>query len=295
VNRLAEKMTVIGAWVCGLALLGAVAVLLGYLVMKGAGSLDSALLFGDVRPADALLLRRQVFDGIFPAVAGTLVLVLISVSLAVPAGIAAGIYLAEYCPARTRRIFGHFYDILAATPSIVIGFFGFSVTIFLHRTLAPRLYPCLMVSALSLAFLVLPYLIRTTQMALEGIPAGLRRTAPALGATRWQNVSRVLLPRALTGIVSGTILAIGRCAEDTAVIMLTGVVASAGLPRSLWAGYEALPFYIYTVSSQYADARELANGYGAAIIVLILCTVLFSLSFLIRSRLARRAAGRALP
>ncbi len=291
-NRFLEKLAVALAWVCGLTLLGAVAVLLGYLVMKGAGSLDGALIFGDVGPLDALLLRRQVFDGIFPAVAGTLLLVILSVSLAVPVGIAAGIYLAEYCSAHTRRVFGHFYDILAATPSIVIGFFGFSVTIFLHRTLAPRLYPCLMVSALSLAFLVLPYLIRTTQMALEGIPAALRRTAPALGATRWQNISRVLLPRALPGIVSGTVLAIGRCAEDTAVIMLTGVVASAGLPRSLWSGYEALPFYIYTVSSQYADARELADGYGAAVILLILCTVLFSLSFLIQGRLARRAAGR---
>ena len=191
-----------------------------------------------------------------------------------------------------KRIFGHFFGILAATPSIVIGFFGFSVTIFVHRYLAPDLYPCLMISAMALAFLVLPYLIRTTQTALEAIPAGLRRTAPALGATRWQNISLVLLPRALPGIVSGTILAIGRCAEDTAVIMLTGVVATAGIPRSLWSNYEALPFYIYTISSQYTDTRELMKGYGAAIILLIICTLLFSLSFFIQNRLKSRTMYR---
>jgi len=291
-NRFLERLAVAYAWICGLVLLGALAVLIGYLLVKGAGSIDSALIFGDVHPMDALLLRRQVFDGIFPAIVGTLLLVLISVSMAVPVGIAAGIFLAEYCSARMKRIFGHFFDILAATPSIVIGFFGFSVTIFLHRYLTPDLYPCLMVSALALAFLVLPYLIRTTQMALEGIPANLRRTALALGATRWQNISLVLLPRALPGIVSGTILAIGRCAEDTAVIMLTGVVATAGIPKSLWSSYEALPFYIYTISSQYADHGELMRGYGAAIILLIICTVLFSVSFLIRKRLDNHAMYR---
>lgn len=290
--RLLEKGVVASAWACGITLLCAVTGVVGYLIAKGAGSLDKGLIFGDVHPVDALLLRRQVFDGLFPAMVGTLLLVLLSVSLAVPVGIGTGIYLAEYCSVRMKRIFGHFFDILAATPSIVIGFFGFSVTIFLHRYLAPDLYPCLMISALALAFLVLPYLIRTTQTALEGIPASLRRAAPALGATPWQNISLALLPQALPGIISGTILAIGRCAEDTAVIMLTGVVATAGIPRSLWSGYEALPFYIYTVSSQYADSRELMRGYGAAIILLIICTLLFSLAFFIQSRLKRRALYR---
>ena len=169
-----------------------------------------------------------------------------------------------------------------------MGLFGFSIAVFLHHRFSDRIYPCLIISALSLAFLVLPYLIRTTQVALEEIPADLRLTAPALGATRWQNIRHVLLPRSLSGILSGVILSIGRCAEDTAVIMLTGVVATAGIPRSLFSGYEALPFYIYTVSAQYADQQELMTGYGAAIILLMVCAALFAAAFMVKHLLSRR-------
>ncbi len=119
-------------------------------------------------------------------------------------------------------------------------------------------------------------------MAIESLPIQSRITALALGATRLQNIIHVLLPQAFSGIISGVILAIGRCAEDTVVIMLTGVVASAGVPRSLLSPYEALPFHIYSISSQYADQHELATGYGAAILLLGSCLFLFTLAFLIK-------------
>jgi phosphate transport system permease protein len=180
------------------------------------------------------------------------------------------------------------FDILAGIPSIVIGLSGFSLAVFLHHHFDNRIYPCLLISALALAFLVLPYLIRSTQMALESLPARLRIVAPALGATKLQNLFYVLLPKSLDGIASGVILAVGRCAEDTAVIMLTGAVATAGVPTSLLGSYEALPFYIFYISSQYMDATELLNGYGAAIILLVLCSLLFGLSFAIKRRLAIR-------
>jgi phosphate transport system permease protein len=133
--------------------------------------------------------------------------------------------------------------------------------------------------------LVLPYIIRTTQGALESIPLDIRLTALALGATKLQNIFLVMIPKSLSGIMSGIILAIGRCAEDTAVIMLTGAVASAGLPRSLFSQYEALPFYIYYISSQYADPEELMQGYGASIILLLLCAGLFLTAYGIRKGL----------
>ena len=118
-------------------------------------------------------------------------------------------------------------------------------------------------------------------------------TSRALGATRLQNIVHVLLPQSLPGLFSGVILAIGRCAEDTAVIMLTGAVASAGVPRTLLSHYEALPFYIYYVSAQYADQRELATAYGASIILLFLCLLLFSLAFLIKRNLSYHVLNRA--
>jgi phosphate transport system permease protein len=241
------------AWFSATLLAAGVVSLLGYLLIKGAGALSPALFFGDTAPVDALLLRQQVFDGIFPATVGTLVLVSPSVGMAVPAGVAAGIYMAEFASGRIQSIFGLFFDILAGIPSILVGLFGFTVAVFLHHHFSGQIAPCLLISALSLAFLVLPYLIRTTQTTLENLPRQVRITAPALGASTLQNVFYVLLPQSMPGIVSGIILSIGRCAEDTAVIMLTGVVASAGIPASLLSGYEALPFYIYLVDNQWVD------------------------------------------
>jgi phosphate transport system permease protein len=199
---------------------------------------------------------------------------------------ATGIYLAEYAGSRTKKGLDAFLDVLSGMPSIVIGLFGFSLAIFLHKHYSDRIGPCLLISSIALSLLVLPYIIRTTQGALESIPLDIRLTALALGASKLQNIFLVLIPKSFAGIMSGIILAIGRCAEDTAVIMLTGAVASAGLPKSLFSQYEALPFYIYYISSQYSTQDELMQGYGAAIILLLLCGILFSVAFVIRKGLA---------
>ena len=101
-----------------------------------------------------------------------------------------------------------------------------------------------------------------------------------------------MIPRALSGIVSGIILSIGRCAEDTAVIMLTGVVATAGLPVSVLSQYEALPFYIYYISSQYVDQAELSRGYGACLVLLGTCAILFMLAYYVKKSLTYRVLYR---
>ena len=291
-NRTWQSLVIAWAWGSALALLGAVAAIVGFLLYQGAGTLNRALIFGHTAALDALLLRRPVFDGLFPAIVGTLLLVVLAVLMALPVGLATGIYLAEYARGKIKTIFSLVFDVLAGIPSIVIGLFGFSLAVFLHQHLSDRIYPCLTISALALAFLVLPYLIRSTQTALESLPAQIRIIAPALGATKLQNIYHVLLPRALQAIMSGVILAIGRCAEDTAVIMLTGAVATAGIPGGLLNSYEALPYYIYYISSQYADPEELLRGYGAAILLLTICLFLFTLSKLIEKMLAMRLHHR---
>ncbi len=291
--RLSEKIVPLLSWVCGLTLIAAITAVVGFLFFKGWQSLHLQLIFGTTPPWDAILFRCRVFDGLFPAMAGTFLLVCMAVGWAVPVGIAAGIYLAEYARGKTRTFLNLVFDLLAGLPSIVIGLFGFSITIYLNTHLSTRIYPCLLISSVALAFLVLPYMIRATQTALESQPASLRITALALGASKLQNIIRVLLPQSLSGIMSGVILATGRCAEDTAVIMLTGAVATAGIPRSLLSNYEALPFYIYYISSQYTGPDELATGYGAAIILLFICLMLFSLAFFIQKRMRRSMQGCA--
>jgi phosphate transport system permease protein len=280
-----ERLTALFAWLAGLLLVSAVVLLIGYLLVEGRTAVKLSLVFGQASPLRALLLQERVFDGLFPAIAGTLLLVVLSIVWAIPVGIATGIYIAEYAGTRVRRVLDAFFDVLAGIPSIVVGLSGFALAVFLHRHYSDRIGPCLLISSLALALLVLPYIIRTTQAALESIPREIRLTALALGASRLQNILLVLLPKALVGIMSGIILAIGRCAEDTAVIMLTGAVASAGLPRSLFSQYEALPFYIYYISSQYANPDELMQGYGACIILLLLCATLFMVAYAIRKGL----------
>jgi phosphate transport system permease protein len=291
-NQLFEKIVIAWCWLSTFLLITAVGVVIGFLVIKGAPALNLKLIFGDTAPLDALLLRRAVFDGLFPAIIGTLLLVLLAILMAAPVGILTGIYMAEYASLSVKKRFGFFFDVLAGLPSIVVGLFGLAIVIFLHKYISARVYPCLFLSAMTLAFLVLPYLIRSTQGALEALPNTIRRTAPALGASRVQNLFLILLPRARDGILNGVILSIGRCAEDTAVIMLTGAVAMAGVPRSVFENYEALPFYIYYISSQYADQQELLSGYAAAIILLCLCGLLFISALYVNHSFRRGAMYR---
>ncbi len=273
-RRALGTLTIAFSFAATLLLFAAVLFFVGVIVYRGWSGLAPGLIFGDTRPLDALLLRRQVFDGLFPAMAGTLALMALTMTLAVPAGLATGIYLAEYARGRGKALLSLLFDILAGLPSIVVGLAGLALTIILHRIFPGRIGPCLLISALALAFLVLPYLVRSVQLALESVPRTLRLTAPALGADKLTTIRAVLLPACLPEIAGGIILAVGRAIEDTAVIMLTGAVASAGVPRSLLAQYEALPFYIYYISGQYADPEELQRGFAAALLLLAMCVVM---------------------
>jgi phosphate transport system permease protein len=276
------------AWCCAILLAGSMILIIGFLIVKGYTAISLELIFANTSPLDALLLKQQVFGGLFPAMVGTFLLILLSIGFALPLGLASGIFLAEYAPDSIKKIFSLCFDILAGVPSIVIGLFGFSITILLHHSFNSQIFPCLLISALSLAFLVLPYIIKATQVALESIPLLIRLTAPSLGATKLENIFLVLLPASISDISSGIVLAIGRCAEDTAVIMLTGVVAVAGIPKSIFSGFEALPFYIYYIASEYSDQSELMKGYGAAMILLLICAGLFGISHWVKKWLTEK-------
>jgi phosphate transport system permease protein len=291
-QKVMEKLAVFLSWTMTIVLCLCLSIFLTYLLIKGLPSLGTELIFGNAEPLRVLLGHARVFDGIFPAMAGTFFLVVLSSLLALPVGVCSGIYLAEYAKPGMKKLFGSLFDILGGIPSIVIGLFGFSLSIFLHKHFSARLGPCLLISALSLAVLVIPYIVRSTQMSLEEIPPAIRRTALAMGATRLQNIAYVLIPNALSGISSGVFLAIGRCAEDTAVILLTGVVATAGVPSSPLSQYEALPFYIYYISSQYSNPAELSSGYGACLVLLGICSVLFVFAYGMKKHLLHRTLYR---
>lgn len=275
------------AWFTALAVPALVLVLIGFLAWRSAPAWSLALFFGDTPPLEALR-GAPVFDGLWPACLGTLALVALSTTLAVPLGVATGVYLAEFAQGRSKAVFSFCVDLLAGIPSIVMGLFGFTLILLARKTLAPEANTGLLLSALCLALLILPYVISTTRHSIESLPTELRLTGAALGLSRDQIVGHVLLPAAVPGIFGGCVLALGRAAEDTAVILLTGVVANAGAPSSLTGKYEALPFQIYYLAAQYQSPEELAQAFAAALVLLCLTGAALALAHGIRSRFEKR-------
>lgn len=262
---------------CTLCLLSIMLSLLGFILFKGVPTLSLQLFFGDTAPVAAVIGAKPVWEGIWPACVGTLTVVLSAVTLAVIPGIASGIWLASAPERPIQKMFSLAIDILAGIPSILMGLFGFTLILLLRETLFPQANSSLLLASLCLALLIFPYIACATQNALTSLPKQLSITGQALGLTQWQVTYRLLLPQASSGIMSGVMLAIGRAAEDTAVIMLTGAVANAGLPGGLLQRFEALPFTIFYYSAQYQSQQELDMAFGAALVLLMLTSVFFTL------------------
>jgi phosphate transport system permease protein len=291
-SRKADQILKGFAWFSPLPVLGCLALLLGFLLLRGLKSIDLTLFFGDTDWLAALIGDKPVFDGIYPALAGTFTLVALSLAISIPIGISSGIYLAEYASRRWQSSLGFMVDLLSGTPSIVMGLFGFTLILALRRTLLPNARTGLFLAAVCIALLVLPYVIRTTQSALQAIPGHLRLLGPSVGLSKWQTIRRILLPLAGRGILSGVILSIGRASEDTAVILLTGVVAHAGLPRSLWDKFEALPFRIYYLAAEHRNQGELDQAFGTALVLLSITGVLFIVAYFFQRSVEKRWKSR---
>ncbi|WP_299790713.1 ABC transporter permease subunit [uncultured Shewanella sp.] len=269
----------IGYWgkLCALALMSVMMTLIGFIMFKALPTLELRLFFGDTPPLAAVLGRQPVWEGIWPACVGTLTVVFSAVTLASLPGVASGIWLAGAPDKPAQKLFSLAVDILAGIPSILMGLFGFSLILILRSSFFPEANASLLLAASCLALLILPYIACATQNALISLPKQLTVTGAALGMTQWQITYRLLLPQAGRGIMSGLMLAIGRAAEDTAVIMLTGAVANAGLPAGLLQRFEALPFTIFYYSAQYQSKQELSMAFGAALVLLTLTSVIFTL------------------
>lgn len=273
---------------CTLVLLFCLTLFLGFVVVKGLPTLSLSLYFGDSDPIKAILGLEPIWDGIWPACIGTISVVFVALALALLPGLATGIWLATAKKSRFKSVLALAVDILAGIPSILMGLFGFTLILSLRSWLLPSANMCLFLSALALAMLIIPYLAVATRTALQALPETLEITALSLGMTHWQALRTVMIPQAIKSIAGGIMLAVGRAAEDTAVIMLTGAVANAGLPGGLFERYEALPFTIFYLSAQYQNDTELHMAFGAALTLLCVTAALFSSAHLLIRPLPRR-------
>ena len=215
--------------------------------------------------------------GIYPAIIGTLYLVGGAILIALPIGIGAAIYLTEYTrEGLLTKIIRTGVENLNGTPSIVFGLFGFAfLVLYLNLGIS------LLAGQITLALMILPTIIRTTEESLKSVPQSMREASLALGATKWQTVRKVVLPPAMPGIITGTILSIGRAAGETAPIMFTAVVFSQRfLPTSPLEPVMALPYHLFVLTTSVPGAER--NAYGTALVLLILVICLYLIAIMIR-------------
>ena len=217
--------------------------------------------------------------GIFPAIVGTLLLVLGAIAIALPLGVGAAIYLVEYTmEGRITRLIRTGVDLLNGTPSIVFGLFGFAFLV-----LYLNIGVSMLAGQITLALMVLPTVIRTTEESLKNIPQSLREGSLALGATKWQTISRVVLPPAVPGIVTGAILSIGRAAGETAPILFTAVVFSSRfLPDSVFQPVMALPYHLFILATNVPGSST--NKYGTALVLLLMVVGFYSIAIFVRTQ-----------
>lgn len=202
--------------------------------------------------------------GILPTLIGTVALPLLALAIATPLGVGTAVYLTEYTreSGATEAIrFGT--DCLAGIPSIIFGLFGF---IFFVTTL--RLGWSILSGGLTLAFMVLPTIIRTSEEAIRAVPASFREVSFSLGATRWQTVRKVVLPNALPGVVTGVMLGIGRSIGETAAVIFTAG-SSLRLPQSLLDSARTMSVHFYILARE-GISTENAYGTAAALIIAVL-------------------------
>ncbi len=240
-----------------------VLIILATLIVKGgpAISLDFLLL----EPTNGM-----TEGGIFPALVGTLWLVAVALLISVPLGVAAALYLSEYAPDNwLTRVINLAIINLAGVPSIVHALFGVGAFVLFFG-----FGTSILAASLTLAVMTLPVVIVTTRESLLAVPRAFREACWSMGATRWQTIRRVVLPNAVSGILTGVILEVSRTAGETAPIMLTGAVFFLPfLPQGIFDQTMALSLHLFVISTQVPNVPE-HLPYGVALVLIAMVLML---------------------
>lgn len=218
--------------------------------------------------------------GILPAIVGTVLLTFITTLFAVPFGVSCAIYLNEYArPSLLTNIIRASIRNLAGIPSIIYGLFGLALFV-----QALQFGTSVLSAGLTLGLLSLPYIITTTEEALKRIPNSMREATLALGATQFETIKDVVLPKALPGILTGVILTLSRAAGETAPILFTGVAFYInGVTTSVNQEFMALPYHLYMLSTQHSAIEAVRPlAYATAVVLITLVFVLNTVAFIIR-------------
>ncbi|UCC97094.1 MAG: phosphate ABC transporter permease PstA [Phycisphaerales bacterium] len=224
--------------------------------------------------------------GILPAIVGTLSLGLGTIVVALPLGIATAVYLSEYAKAgRFTRMVRLAIVTLAGVPSIVYGLFGLGLFVIFLRFGAS-----IIAGSLTLACMILPTIIVSSEEALRAVPRSLREGSLALGATKWQTIYKNVLPYSVPGMLTGSILGIGRAVGETAPILLTvAAFYLPKLPKSIFDQVMALPYHLYVLATQHPDAAKVRPmQYATALVLLVLVLGVNLVAILLRIHIRKK-------
>lgn len=239
--------------------------ILGYIIYKGIPAISWEFLTEVPK-------RGMRAGGIFPAIVGTIFLTLGTMLISVPFGVFTGIYLVEYSKDNIlTRLVNLTIINLAGIPSIIYGLFGMALFVIYFK-----FGVSILSGSLTLGIMCLPVIITATREALLAIPNSLREASLALGATKWETISKVAVPAALPGISTGVILSISRAAGETAPILFTAAAFYLPfLPRSIFDQVMALPYHLYVISTQVPNMPQ--NNMHGTLFILVFITVGFNL------------------
>lgn len=248
-----------------------VMIILGMLIYKGGSVLSVDFLFS--YPTDGM-----TAGGIFPAIFGTIWIVTVALVVSVPIGVAAAIYLSEYAPENwLTRIINLAIINLAGVPSIVHALFGVGAFVIFFG-----FGTSILAASLTLAIMTMPVVIVASRESLQAVPQAFRMACWNMGATRWQTIRRVVLPNAVSGILTGVILEVSRTTGETAPIMFTGAAFFLPfLPQGVFDQTMALSLHLFVVSTQVPNVPE-ALPYGVALVLIGMVLIMNSISIAFR-------------
>jgi phosphate transport system permease protein len=252
------------------------------IISKGMGSLSWEFISQPPR-------KGMTEGGIWPAIVGTFWVSIVTIIFSVPIGMFAAIYLNEYArQGRLLRLIRLAIRNLSGVPSIVYGLFGFSLFV-----LSLNLGLSVISSGLTLGLLTLPWTITASEEALKTVPNSYREGALALGATKWQTIRTNVLPYAVPGMLTGTILGLARAAGETAPILFTGVAFFwpflPKFPETLFTQFMALPYHLFIMSTQHHEIMKVRPlAYGTAFVLILLILLMNALAIWIRYRFRKK-------
>ncbi|MDO4692899.1 MAG: phosphate ABC transporter permease PstA [Porphyromonadaceae bacterium] len=266
----------------GYGTLALLVAILGFMIYHGIGVLSWEFLTEEPR-------EGMTKGGIFPAIVGTLCLVVGSMLIAFPLGVMSAIYTTEYAGRGWLvSLIRIMTNNLASIPSIVFGLFG--MALFVQKL---GFGDSILAGSLTLGLLALPLIIRTTEEALKAVPQTYRLGSYALGATKLQTIVRVVLPAAMPNILTGLILSVGRVSGETAPILFTAAAYFLpSLPSSIFDQVMALPYHLYVIATSGTDLEATRPmAYGTALVLIIIVLVLNLLATALRLSIHRKQAN----